>query len=348
MATITKRKNGWNVQIRRNCYASRNRTFPTKSAASAWAREQEGLIDQGRLPVTEAPLKQSTLSQLIDRYLRDVIPTKRSSVTEDLRLRRMQRNPVATLRLDELKPAHFATYRDDRLKVAKPGTVRREMYLLAGVIDIATKDWGFPFMANPARKISFPIANDARDRRLETGEAEKLHKALSTNRNPFVRPIVLLAIETGLRRREVLELTWGNVDLERRIAHTPVTKTGVPRTIPLTDKAIAIVTALLPKEAEGGAKVAADALLFPITLNAFKQSWKHVQQRAGLANFRFHDLRHEALSRFCELGLSVPELAVISGHKDPGMLFRYTHLRADDLARKLAGRQWEDREVAFG
>lgn len=342
MATITKRKTGWNVQIRRKGYAPRSATFPTKGAASAWAREHEALMDQGALPVSDALLKKTTLSQLMDRYLRDITPRKRSATTEDLRLRRMQGEPIAAFKLDELKPAHFASYRDNRLKVAKPGTVRREMYLFANMVDVATKEWGFPFMVNPVRKVSFPIANDARDRRLETGEAEKLHTALSTTRNTHVAPIVHLAIETGLRRREVLELTWPNIDLDRRIAHIPLTKTGQPRTIPLTEKAAEIIGSL-PRPAANQPDAAKDMRLFPITLNAFKHAWKRIQKRSGLDDFRFHDLRHEALSRFCELGLSVPELSVISGHKDPRMLFRYAHLRADDLARKLTGLRWDQR-----
>ena len=82
--------------------------------------------------------------------------------------------------------------------------------------------------------------------------------------------------------------------------------------------------------------------MFPMATNALKLAWGRLRVRAGLADLRFHDLRHEALSRFCELGLTIPELAVISGHKDPRMLFRYAHLRADDLARKLAGRTWTE------
>ena len=111
MATITKRKGGWNVQIRRKGYDPRSATFPTKGAASAWAREQEGLIDQGRLPVSDAALKQTTLSQLIDRYLKDVTPRKRSAATEDLRFRRMQREDIASLCLDELKPVNTSSRR---------------------------------------------------------------------------------------------------------------------------------------------------------------------------------------------------------------------------------------------
>jgi integrase len=331
MATITKRKNGWCVQVRRKGYAARNNTFQTKSEALAWGREQEALIDKGQLPVSEAQLKVTRLAQLIEQYRSTITPTKRSAESERLRLGRMMGDLIMDRLLIDLKPGDFAAYRDRRLAQVKPGTVRRELYLFANAVDIATKEWGYPFRSNPVRLISLPIANDARDRRLEDGEAEALRKALSANRNPFIQPIVELAIETGLRRREVLELTWSNVDATRRVAFIPQTKTGQSRTIPLTDRALTVVAALPQGD---------DDRLFPITLNAFKQAWKRVQKRSGLEDLRFHDLRHEALSRFCELGLSVPELSVISGHKDPRMLFRYAHLRADDLARKLAGREW--------
>lgn len=345
MATITKRKGGWNVQVRRKGYASRSRTFPSKSEASAWGREQERLMDLGRLPTSTAILKVTSVDALLRRYAETVTVSKRSADTEVLRLRNLQRDALGAISLADLETKHIAAYRDRRLRLVKPGTVRRELYLLASAIDVATKEWGFPLMANPARLIAFPVANDARDRRLEDGEAEKLHKALSNGRNPFVKPIVLLAIETGLRRREVLELTWSNIDLERRIAYIPTTKTGVPRTIPLTDAALALLKGLDAAQ-NCSVKAPADDRLFPVSVNAFKQAWKRVQQRSGLSDFRFHDLRHEALSRFCELGLTLPELAVISGHKDPRMLFRYAHLRADDLARKLAGRDWSSQRLA--
>ena len=74
---------------------------------------------------------------------------------------------------------------------------------------------------------------------------------------------------------------------------------------------------------------------FPVTPNGFRLAWDRLRGRAGLSDLRFHDLRHEAISRFFELGLNIPEVAVISGHKDPRMLFRYTHLRAKELVDRL-------------
>ena len=338
MATITKRKTGWNVQVRRTGYAPRSRTFRTKPEAQAWARQQETLMDAKALPPTDALLKHTTLAQLIDRYRQEVTPKKRGRAAEEYRLRGIMREPIGDVLLASLSPQHLADFRDRRLQSVKPSTIRKELYLIGRAIDVATKEWGFPFQSNPMRKIALPVAHDARDRRLQPGELGRLRKAIATCRNTFMGPIVELAIETGLRRGELLNLTWSNVDLERRIAFIPVTKTGKPRTIPLTGRAVGVIQNL-PRE---------DDRLFPISPIAVRLSWNRIRDRAGLKDFRFHDFRHEALSRFCELGLSVPELSVISGHKDPRMLFRYAHLRADDLAKKLADRVWGSEAAGLG
>jgi integrase len=122
------------------------------------------------------------------------------------------------------------------------------------------------------------------------------------------------------------------VRLTDRTAHIPDTKTGVPRTIPLTDAALDVLAT------RGDAR--STGRVFPLSMKALKPGWERVRNRAGLRDLHFHDLRHEAISRFCEMGLSVPEVALISGHKDLRMLFRYVNLRSTDLARKLIGYKW--------
>ena len=189
MATITKRKNGWNVQVRRRGYASRSKTFYTKPEAQAWARQQEVLMDTKTLSRTDALLKQTTLAQLIERYRLEVTPKKRGKLVEDSRLRRLVREPVANLQLASLCPQHLADFRDQRLQSVKPATIRKELYLIGSAIDVATKEWGFPFQSNPMRKIALPVAHDARDRRLQTGEAARLWQATGTCRNASSGPM---------------------------------------------------------------------------------------------------------------------------------------------------------------
>jgi integrase len=132
-----------------------------------------------------------------------------------------------------------------------------------------------------------------------------------------------------MRRGEILNMRWRDLSVETRTLHIPVTKNGRARTVPLSSGALEILRTLRNTrgpESEG---------ILPITQDAAKMGWKRLVKRAGLLDLRFHDLRHEAISRFFEKGLSVPEVALISGHRDPRMLFRYTHPRPEDVAAKL-------------
>jgi len=158
------------------------------------------------------------------------------------------------------------------------------------------------------------------------GELQKLDEALRTGRNNQIGTLFRLAIETGMRRGELLRLRWENVDEGRRVLLMPETKNGHPRIVPLTSEALAL---LARSRGDGNGPV------FRLTANAVRMAWERLRIRAGVPDLRFHDLRHEAISRFFERGLSIAEVALISGHKDVRMLFRYTHLRAEDVAKKL-------------
>jgi len=331
MASITKRKNGWFAQIRRKGFEPEYRTFSTKAEAEKWDREREAAMDRREPVISARSLRSHVLGDLIRRYLSEVTPLKRSAESERLRMGKMLTAPISRLTLAELSSVPLAAYRDARLAKVKPGTVIRELGLLSNVIEIARREWGVPITTNPLKMVRRPTLRNARDRRLRDGELQQIESALTETRNPLLRPVVMLAIETALRRGELLKLRWHNIDLVRRTAHIPDTKTGYPRTIPLNDRALAILRSL----DRSGDHV------FPMTPMAFKLAWNRLRQRAGVPDLRLHDLRHEAISRFAEMGLTTVELAVISGHRDPRMLFRYAHLRPEDLAAKLAGRSWE-------
>lgn len=148
-------------------------------------------------------------------------------------------------------------------------------------------------------------------------------------RNRFIHSLVQFALETGMRRGEILRVRWRDVSLEKRTLHIPLTKNGYARTIPISSGAVGVLRTL------SNTRSLTDDRLIPITENAAKMAWKRLMKRARLEDLRFHDLRHEAISRFFEKGLNVPEVALISGHRDLRMLFRYTHPRAEDIAAKL-------------
>ncbi|MBE0574099.1 site-specific integrase [Candidatus Dojkabacteria bacterium] len=192
---------------------------------------------------------------------------------------------------------------------------------------MAMRDWGYNLSCNPVSKIRKPTPGKPRSRRLEGDEEDRLLAALSGCSNPWVAPLVSFAIETGMRRSEMLNLTWQHVQLDKRFVHLADTKNGDSRNVPLSSKAIAILQSI-PRHISGR--------VFPIHFEALKSLWRRATLRAGLDDLHFHDLRHEATSRLFEHGLNVMEVASITGHKDLRMLQRYTHLRAEDLAKKLA------------
>lgn len=334
MATITKRKSGWFVQIRRKGYEPEYRTFSTKSEATVWARQREAKIDQGDQPASARSLRTITLDDLLQRYVREVTPTKLGASAERLRLLKMSKASMCRLSLYDLSTASVAAYRDSRAREVSPGTIARELNLLQRVIQVARTDWGIGIPTNVVSLVRRLPVRNSRDRRLVAGELERLIAILSRARNPLVAPSILFAIETAMRRGELLNLRWQEIDLPQRTAHIPSTKTGFSRTIPLTDAAISILRSL-PRN---------DERVFPTTATALRLAWNRIRASAGIPDLRFHDLRHEAISRFAELGLSTVELAAISGHRDLRMLTRYTHIQPSALAKKLAGRSWE-REV---
>jgi integrase len=265
------------------------------------------------------------LADVIDRYEREVLPAKRTKgVNERFHLRAILRHKIAGLRVSHLSEAPIAAYRDHRLSQVSGSTVRRELGLLLHALKIARVEWRLP--VPELRPITKPPENSPRERRLAEDEIGALDVALRQCRNKVVRPAFLFALATGMRRGEVLSLRWSNVDIEARTAFLPITKNGRPRSVPLSPQALAVLESFPRTEAD---------VIFPITANSLRLAWDRVKRRAGVHDLHFHDLRHEAISRFFEHGLSVPEVSLISGHRDPRMLARYTHLRAADVAAKL-------------
>jgi integrase len=153
--------------------------------------------------------------------------------------------------------------------------------------------------------------------------------------------VVTLAIETGMRQSEILNLRLQNVDLQSRVVRLSDTKNNSARTVPLTAAATAALKSAIdnpiwPKETDlvFFGEPGRDGIRRPYQ---FAKIWGGIKESIGIADLHFHDLRHEAVSRLVEGGLSDQEVASISGHKSMQMLRRYTHLRAEDLVTKLDG-----------
>jgi integrase len=189
------------------------------------------------------------------------------------------------------------------------------------------REWAVPISKNPCSQLRFPQDSQSRERRLLSSDEKRLLDAIGPRTAWYMRPLLTLLVETGMRRGELLSICWRDVDLTTRTIRILNTKNGHPRRIPLTPLATTTLAAL-PRQEEV-------ARVFPLTANAVRLSWERLRKRANLPELRLHDLRHEAVSRFFEYGLSVPEVALISGHRELKMLSRYTHLQPERIADKL-------------
>ena len=332
MATFRKRGSyRWQAQVRKKGYPLQTKTFETKAAAEAWARATEHEMDQG-LFVSRAEAESTTLGELLQRYLAEITPSKKGAGPESARIRLLLRHPLANRYVAGIRGVDIARYRDERLQKVSSATVKRDLVIVSHLFETARKEWGIQ-VHNPVRDIKLPPHSRARDRRLqpgfggEEGEEKRLLAACSEARNPYLLSVVRLALETAMRQGELVALRWENVDLTRRIAHLPDTKNGEARTVPLSSTSVEVLRAL-PRSLHGE--------VFPgLTAEAVKRAFARATRRAGIEGLHFHDLRHEATTRLFERGLNIMEVATITGHKDLRMLRRYTHLKAEDLAKKL-------------
>ena len=324
MATYRKRNSKWQAIIRHKNIGTVTRSFKSKSHAIKWVHEQENIIEAGHYGLLKPD--SVILGELLSRYCEEITQGKRSANTEERRLNRLIKDPISALTLDKLSSSAIAAFRDRRLPDGAR-TTHYDLTLIRHCLKIAIHEWGLILSSNPVDFIKMPPASKPRQRRLNEGEYERLEQASHLTLNPHIWPIIVFAIETGMRRGEILGLTWDNISLERQLAYLPLTKNGTSREVPLSTKAVHVLSNQRSRQDT--------PTPFPVNANAFRLAWERLRKRADLCDLRFHDLRHEAISRFFELGLSIPEVALISGHKDAKMLFRYTHLKAGNLVTKL-------------
>ncbi len=324
MATIRKRSARYQAIIRRKNLSPVSRTFATRSDAQQWARRIEREMDMGTYRPEQGVSVETTLQDLLHRYLHEVTPTKKGAIQEGYRIRRLLNDPLANNRVDELTAQAIASYRDARLSDGTEAA-RYDMTILQVVINVAMREWGLELDQNPVSRVQKPKPVKARERRIRTDELQTLLRLSEYRCGGWLRPTILLAIETGMRRSELLSLRWADTDLDAGLCRLHDTKNGRPRAVPLSSEAIDVLAGL-PR---GGERV------LPLSVNALALGWKRLIGTSGIKDLRFHDLRHEAISRLFERGLNVPEVALISGHRTPSQLFRYTNLKAEAVAAKL-------------
>ena len=314
MASIRKRNSLWQAQVRSRKLGSTSKSFHKKSDAIAWAKVQEAMMQTGEWKPKDK--RYSTIGDLMRTYLIKATPNKKGAEPETRRLNRLlKETDLMQIKLDDARPHNFATFRDKRLKDGNRAC-EYDLILLRAAWNTARIEWGWDLGNNPLTLIRFPKSNPPRERRLKRGEYERLMAACTETKVWYLWPMIEIAIETCMRRGEILSLEWKHIDFERSKALLPNTKNGRSRWVPLTPQVMELLERL-PKE---------DYRVFPITDVAVRQSWDRLRRRARITDLTFHDLRHEGISRQFESGLSIPQVMAISGHQTASQLFRYIQL----------------------
>ncbi|WP_298911742.1 tyrosine-type recombinase/integrase [uncultured Roseobacter sp.] len=234
-----------------------------------------------------------TLGQVLERYRDEVTSTKRCSENETYAINGFLRScPKLTGKpISKLTTADFIAHRNERLQRMKPATVVRELGWMQHAIDIACSDWGQRVReGNPVRQVRRPRINNRRERRLQAGEWQALLDAVNETRLPLMKPLLTLALATGMRRGELLSIQWKHVDLDRCTVFLPQTKNGRTRTVPLSPTAVHVLKELPRTETR----------CVPLSGNSVRLAFDRLRRRAGVADLTFHDIRHEAVSRFVE------------------------------------------------
>lgn len=326
MASIRLHGDRWQARVRRKGYPDESRSFASRIDAERWARSVESEIDRGTY-TSPTESHRVTLRELIDRYIDEVVPSMKSAEADTIRLRALQRRPICSFSLATLTPARVAQHRDDRLKQVSAGTVIRELAYLSSIINHARREWGV-HVDNPIAKVRKPSTPKGRDRVLTKDDEARLLDALRpvNRRSPWMLPLAVLAIETGMRRGELLALRWADIDLSRRTATLHTSKNGDGRIVPLSSRAVATLQSL-PKSICGA--------VIPMHDFSVAAAFSRAVERAGIDHLRFHDLRHTAITRMAGKLPNVIELSAVTGHKSLKMLQRYYHPQAEELARKL-------------
>lgn len=340
MASIRKREGSWVAEVRRTGHKSVSKSFPTKSLAAEWARKVESEMDTS-LYRDNRSLNSITFGDLIDRYTLEIgairpFGKNKAAVLKTLKAA-LGGVPLSALNADRL-----GKYVDERRAGGAGGvTVGIDLTYIGGILKTASAIWKMPVdqMAvsdTRARLAHLGVSFKSRERtrRPTTAEIDRLcehfHAKGSRQRVPMT-DIIRFAVATAMRLGEIISLKWSDLNEKDRTIiirnrKHPTEKAGNDQEVPLLGEAWEIVMR----------QIAENDRIFPVTEGTISSIFPRACQALRIEDLKFHDLRHEGVSRLFEQGYTIEQVALVSGHRDWKMLARYTQIRAKDLHRESA------------
>ncbi len=279
-----------------------------------------------------------TIHRALEKYGEDVTPGKKGATQEQARIRMWQGSAISGTRLDALSLDEVQAVVTARLVGRAGDTVRRDVNILRALYRDAAGLWKVKGLPDPCKGVDLPRPAPHRERRLqdghgdERGEEERLRAALASwKRSPDVHiDLFDFSIETGLRLSEAHAVHVRHIKSARGVMRVELgdSKNDDPRRVVLSTRAREIAE----RRMKGLAK---DAKLFPVSDSARRRAWAAAREKAGVEDLRWHDLRHEGISRMASRGLHMGEVMAQSGHRDAESVKRYMNARARDIADKL-------------
>lgn len=330
MATYEERSGSWRAIVRRKGYPTQKKTFRLKADAQKWARMVEAEMDRGVF-VSRSEAESTTLDALLDRYLTEVSINKKGFEQELSVINILKKSFLSKMTIAAIQSKHIAKYRDEQLKNGvSPETVKRRFVVLSNLYTTAIKEWSIAGIENQVAKVSIKTKKEGRERRLTKDEEQRLLDS-AKNYQQTIYYIIQIALETSMRRAEISLMLWSDIDFNRKVIKVRSTssKNEYSREIPMSKKCQQILSELNSSD-----KKSSDSV-FNIKPKSITQAFIRICKRCGLVDLRFHDLRHEAVSRLFEKDFNIMEASSISGHRDLRMLKRYTHLKAENLLDKM-------------
>jgi|ETNmetMinimDraft_23_1059889.scaffolds.fasta_scaffold54351_2 integrase len=345
MATIVERRTGdgkirYQAKVRLKGFPPQTATFDRKTDARKWIQDTESAIRDGRhFKGTEA--KRHTLSEMIERYMRDVLPSKSDSMQRDQTTQlNWWKERIGDRLLSDITPALIAEHRDlllkeigPKKKKRSPSSVINYMAALSHVFTIAIREWEW-LEDSPIRNVRKPKRPRGRVRFLDKEEREQFLEVCKASHNSALYPVVVLALSTGARRMEIMNLTWGDIDFIRKRAIIHETKNDERRAIRLGEPVFKVIG-----EIQKVRRIDTN-LLFPDETGRkpidLRRAWDKAIKEVGIEDFRFHDLRHSAASYLAMEGASLAEISAALGHKTLQMVKRYSHLSEEHTGDVVA------------
>jgi integrase len=311
------------------------KSFPRLTDAKAWIQDMESSLRNGRV-FAETEAQRHTLTEAIERYILEEVHKKPKVLQDHLRCLAWFKTQAGSKYLCDVSPALISQLKGLFLRGTtrynlprKPQTWNRYLSVISCVLQMCAQDWEW-MEFNPARRVRREREAPGRVRFLSESEREKLLEVCKLSRSPNLYPIVVLALSTGMRRGEMLSLTWDDIDLNTGALILEETKNGERRRVNIRGRALEV----LRKHAK--VRRIDTNLVFPCesTNTAFSldKPWYAALKVAGIPNFRFHDLRHSAASYLAMNGATMLQISEVLGHKTLQMVKRYSHFGESEIA----------------